>query len=372
MNQRVNLQARIKRHSRILKENLWNSLHHSSHKSGWFRLVAIFIVLLFPVYPAFATLVYSNTELDFYRWDIDETSILSSYKEQQIDDEDESTIYDTKDSYLSVWVLVDDNLSSSNKIIEYDVQEWDTIRLLAKQYEISYDTIMWANNFWKDHLVEAWDKIIFPPVSGIIYTVESGNSISQIAKKYSIESDAIIEQNSLTSQHLKIGQKLILPWAEYIEPPKIVEPVAKAYVAPTKKTSTNTAYNQAAVSTSSYTANKGRYVLTQKPSYHTFYWGNCTWFVAKYKSVNWGWNANQWLYNARAKWHATGYNASLWSIIVFGWRWYNPRYGHVWIVMEVYANELIIADMNYRRLGEVTYRKINRWDSWIKWYIYVD
>jgi hypothetical protein len=40
--------------------------------------------------------------------------------------------------------------------------------------------------------------------------------------------------------------------------------------------------------------------------------------------------------------------------------------------MEVKKDYLIISDMNYRRLWEVTYRKISKWDRAIRWYIYVN
>jgi surface antigen len=80
--------------------------------------------------------------------------------------------------------------------------------------------------------------------------------------------------------------------------------------------------------------------------------------------------------NAAKKWHKVVYGRwfkpKLWAIIVFSGRWYNPYYGHVWIVMELKKDYMIISDMNYRRLNEVTYRKIRYNDRAIVWYIYVD
>jgi surface antigen len=37
---------------------------------------------------------------------------------------------------------------------------------------------------------------------------------------------------------------------------------------------------------------------------------------------------------------------------------YNPRYGHVAIVMDIKESHIIVSDMNYRKINEVTYRKI--------------
>lgn len=76
--------------------------------------------------------------------------------------------------------------------------------------------------------------------------------------------------------------------------------------------------------------------------------------------------------NASAKGHATGSNPSIWAIVQFAGRWYNPYYGHVGIVIDMTSTHIIVSDMNYRRLGEVTTRKVPINDRTIQWYIYVD
>jgi len=167
--------------------------------------------------------MYTNSQLDFYRWDIDESSILSSYDEAPIVMDDD-TLFEAKDSYLSVWALVEDDLSSSNKMIQYEVKEGDTIELIAKKYNVSYDTIMWWNNFWTGHLVEEWEKITFPPVTWVVYKVKRWETISQIAKKYSVDSEKILTQNLLENKVIQPGQKLIIPWWKYIPEPKYVAP----------------------------------------------------------------------------------------------------------------------------------------------------
>lgn len=53
-------------------------------------------------------------------------------------------------------------------------------------------------------------------------------------------------------------------------------------------------------------------------------------------------------------------------------RGYNPYYGHVGIVTGIEGDSIIVKDMNYRKLNEVTIRKISKTDSAIKGYIYVD
>jgi surface antigen len=69
---------------------------------------------------------------------------------------------------------------------------------------------------------------------------------------------------------------------------------------------------------------------------------------------------------------ATGTKPANGAIISLAGRGYNPYYGHVGIVVDIDGNDLIIKDMNYRRLNEVTVRRISMNDGAIRGYIYVD
>ena len=367
MNHKINLQARIKRHSRILKDNLGNTLHSSKKKNFGYWIVALLLLIMFPMYPAF-----SNTELNFDRSEIDESSILSYYDEDPLlDNSSSEAIFETKDSFLSIWSLVEETSTTKNNIVEHKVKQWDTIRLLAKKYEISEDTIRWANKLKSDYKIKIGDELSFPSVTGVIYKIKSWDTISWISVKYDISSKDISKQNNLVKNIIKPWQEIIIPGWKYIkEEIKKKKTIEKKTYA-VRKNTTQKSYSRPNTSKSSYVNSKWKYKLVRRKPF-SWAWWNCTYYVASYKNVNWRWNANQWLRNARKKWHKTWMNATTWSIIALWWRWYNPRYGHVWIVREVHKNHLIISDMNYRRLWQVTYRKISRYWSHIKWYIYVN
>lgn len=376
MNHKINLQARIKRHSRILKDNLGNSLSHSYKKNMSYRVLSLVIFLLFPFYPNLTYLVYShtNSEVEFDRWEIDESTILDSFN---IDKWGNKFLIESEDSYLSIDSIVDDSVWEWNKIIEYVVADKETIGDIAKKYNISEDTIIWENNFWTGHLVEKWEKITFPPVTWVTYKVKRWDTVSTIAVKYKVDWKIISQQNALEKNIIHPWQKLVIPWGKFIKPPVVtiiaktpVKPYIKKYPQKTPKKYTAKKY-PTKKNVEKYIPSKWRYKLRWRKAFSWAPW-NCTRYVATYKNVNWRWNANQWLRNARAKWHKTGNNATVGAIISFRWRGYNPRYGHVWIVMEVHKNHLIISDMNYRRKYQVTYRKIKRWDRSIRWYIYVN
>ena len=232
---------------------------------------------------------------------------------------------------------------------------------------------MKIRNFSKSHLIHPWDVIKIPPVSWLIHQIKSWETISSIAKKYDVDSNKIMEQNLLTTEDKLIKWSvLVIPWAVKPKPkPVYKKPTKKNYYV-NSSSSSWWWYSFSKVANSQYANTKWVYQLTPKPSYHTFYWWNCTWYVAKYKTVKWWWNAKDWLKNAKYKGFSTWTNPSIWSIVVFHGKWYNPRYGHVWIVMDVKSEHIIVSDMNYRKLWEVTYRKVPINDRAITWYIYVE
>ncbi len=381
----VNLKARIERHSRIIKNNIWH-IHPFRTLYNRFNHTAVLmcVVLLFPFYPRVSSFFYDNSYYDYY---IDETTILDAYIawEEGIG----KNVFVSEDAFLSVNMLLENkrDMTWYNEIITYEVQSWDSFSSIAARYGISVNTILWANNFDNKKTLKPWEKIKVPPVSWLVHTIASWDTLWAIARKYGVWENEILDQNNLMrGALLRRGDILMIPGAEKkVEPPKqVVAQVPKS----TPKTSTpakssqNTStratsssqwwYSFATSAQSEYVETQGVYQLVKRKPQWTFYWGNCTWYVAQYKNVNWSWNANQWLRNAQAKWHPTGKNPWLWAIVVFQWRWYNPTYWHVWIVIDVQAEHIIISDMNYRKLNEVTVRKVPKTDPAIQWYIYVD
>ncbi|PJC56815.1 hydrolase, partial [Candidatus Gracilibacteria bacterium CG_4_9_14_0_2_um_filter_38_7] len=103
-----------------------------------------------------------------------------------------------------------------------------------------------------------------------------------------------------------------------------------------------------------------------------FVWGNCTYFVANHKNVTWRGNANAWLRNAAAAGVPTGKTPTPGAIITFQGSGYNPYYGHVGIVVDVEGSDIVVKDMNYRRLNEITIRRVSKNDSSIQGYIYTN
>nr|MDD3720613.1 LysM peptidoglycan-binding domain-containing protein [Candidatus Gracilibacteria bacterium] len=379
MGSEINLKAKIERHSRILKENLFQSNNSKNKYSLSYKIVLFFVVLIFPLYPVLASFVYDNSVVDFYRGDIDESSILSSYYGDDGEGSNQDTVmFESEDgNFLSVNTILkgDRDLSGSNEIINYDVKNGDSIASIASKFGVSRNSIYWANNFSDNVVIHPGDKIKVPPVSGLIHEIKKGDTISTIAKKYGVDEEKILKQNLLTSEDpIKVGDELVIPGGI-----KEVIPVIKQSNKLLTKKSTKTTqkyaqtgYSYSNSSIAEYVEEEGEYILTKVSPQRSFYWGNCTRYVAQYKNVTWGGNAKDWLRNAEASGVATGTNPKSGAIVVFNGKGYNPRYGHVGIVTSVKGGNIIVKDMNYRALNEVTVRKVPVSDSSIKGYIYAD
>lgn len=377
----INIKARKERLKRIVLNSDRNFFSFSF--LDWLRLtksylfVVVFVTFIIPFYPLFSSVAYNNTQYDFLRNEIDESSIIGSFYANYDEMYPDTPILESADSFLSINNILNDerDLTWTNEIVDYEVQEWDSISSIAYTFKVSNNSIYWANDFDKSHIIHPWDIIKIPPVSWLIHQVVSWDSISSIAKKYDVEASAIVEQNLLTqNEELIIWDVLVIPWAVKEVVTQVYKPVSTKYTTTTStttKTST-TDYSFSQYANSSYVTDQWSYKLVRRQPQHTFYRWNCTRYVAQYKNVNWWWNANQWITNASSKWHQTWTTPALWSIVVFDWRWYNPRYGHVWIVMDIKWSDIIVSDMNYRRLNEITYRKVPISDRAIQWYIYVD
>lgn len=101
-----------------------------------------------------------------------------------------------------------------SEIIEYEVKSGDTLSGIAIKFDISTDTVKWANNLDDVHSIKPGEKLKILPVSGVAHTVKSGDTLESVAKKYSAEQQPILDfpfNDVPDDLKLKIGQVLIIP-----------------------------------------------------------------------------------------------------------------------------------------------------------------
>jgi LysM repeat protein len=103
----------------------------------------------------------------------------------------------------------------SPNISVYTVRAGDTISGVAKMFNVSVNTILWANNLNSKSVLKAGQSLTILPVTGIKYTVEKNDTILGIANKYQADVNEIYSYNDLDSDSkIFVGQKIIIPDAE--------------------------------------------------------------------------------------------------------------------------------------------------------------
>ncbi len=105
----------------------------------------------------------------------------------------------------------EEELIDSENIQVYEVKSGDTLSSIAKIYNVSKNTIAWANDI-KNGKAKEGDILLILPISGIKHTVKKGDSIKSLAKKYSAENIDILEFNNIKEDTLLVvGEDIIIP-----------------------------------------------------------------------------------------------------------------------------------------------------------------
>lgn len=357
--------------------------------------LALLWMVLLPIYPAFGNYVQDYTG-SIVRWNYDPSTIISTYDAVSweyimanvldangvwdISEEVWDTIANNDIPEQVVLVnqpTVDVGPKEDPKRILYPthiVTPKQTLEAITKQYNVSLDALKNANpGLTADLKID--QKIIIPTIKGVEYVVKKGDTLSVIAAQYGISNlyHILVANNLTNAAKIRVGQKLLLPNPTKDPNPKKPQIVPAAKV--TAKPTTSSNKTPAKVTSTPKTLTYGTYSLDLKVEKwcRNFAWGNCTCFVAKYKNVTWRGNAKHWLKNAQKAGASTGSDPKPGAIIVYDGPGYSPYYGHVGIVMEVGEDYIIVKDMNYSALNQITTRRENyRNNSAIKGYIYVD
>ena len=122
---------------------------------------------------------------------------------------------------------------TQKEVIEYVVQPGDNLWSIAEKFNISLNTVLWANDLNKYTLLQIGQKLVIPPVTGVIHHVQKGDTLSQIAKTYKSEVDKIVAHNNLaTEDDIYVGDILMV--ADGVMPPPFIYaptyvPIASSY-----------------------------------------------------------------------------------------------------------------------------------------------
>jgi len=125
---------------------------------------------------------------------------------------------------------------SAGEISVYVVREGDTLSQVAQMFDVTANTIMWANDITKATAVRPGDTLVILPIVGVRHVVKSGDTLSTIAKKYEGDMEEILSYNQLDSESaLSVGDTVIVPGGNMHQ--AAPKKVAKRSVATPTKTS---------------------------------------------------------------------------------------------------------------------------------------
>ena len=110
------------------------------------------------------------------------------------------------------------DVAPAGQIFLYTIRPGDTLAGIAKSFDVSVNTILWANTISNPRALKTGDQIIILPITGLKHEVKKGETITAIAKKYNAAIDEILKFNGLApDEHLLPGTPLIIPSGELRE-----------------------------------------------------------------------------------------------------------------------------------------------------------
>jgi LysM repeat protein len=97
----------------------------------------------------------------------------------------------------------------------YVVREGDSFSSIASMFNVSINTIIWANDLARGSKLTVGQTLVILPVSGVQHVVKKGDTLASIAKKYKADIGEIAKYNGLDEvDALAVGTVVIVPDGE--------------------------------------------------------------------------------------------------------------------------------------------------------------
>lgn len=120
-----------------------------------------------------------------------------------------------KASAMSVAAPYAGVIPAEGRLMMYVVKEGDTLSHIAKNFGISIDTILNANQSLKTTVIKPGQELVLLPVVGILYEVKNTDTVDSIASLYGISPLAILEANQ--GKKIVPGASITIPG---VKPPE--------------------------------------------------------------------------------------------------------------------------------------------------------
>jgi murein DD-endopeptidase MepM/ murein hydrolase activator NlpD len=107
---------------------------------------------------------------------------------------------------------IEDSESSNNQISLYVVRKGDTLSGIAKMFDVSTNTVLWANDLKSAKDIHPGDQLVILPISGVRHTVKKGETIAKIVKLYKGDMEEVLAYNGWDAKHtVAVGDVVIVP-----------------------------------------------------------------------------------------------------------------------------------------------------------------
>lgn len=176
----------------------------------------------------------------------------------------------------------------SHELRTYTVAEGDTVDSIAQKFNLTADTVRWANNLTGRSQPKVGQQLTILPVNGVLHTVASTDTPEGLAVIYRTTADQIVSFNDAEVSGLKPGQKIVIP---------------NGVIAASPQTPTPTFSNGSFMVNTAFRPTFGS---------NGYDYGYCTWYSANRRMAagkqipsNWG-NASSWYYNAMSSGYKVG------------------------------------------------------------------
>ena len=309
------------------------------------------------------------------------------------------------------WVSYDINLDNinidvdnNNGIIEYTVQNWDTLLKIAGVFGTTVSDLQKDNGIKNGEPVVGQVLKILNKTDGIIYTIVDKTNVVVFANKYNLNLQDLMTLNYVQdeSEIFTPGQEVFLNiskekaydlWLLERPIPEIIPKTTITYRPVINKSGNKPTtkiikkITEISPDTSSDTNSEPISNIISKRTYtkkikNGFAVGYCTWYAAiispnifpytdeTTQSRTFGWDAKNRCANAKIAWFRVGSKPAVGAVIVYSRL--RSSAGHVGKVINYYPDDakMIIRDMNYVGKFVVTERREQTDNNAIKCYIY--
>jgi len=118
--------------------------------------------------------------------------------------------------------------TDGGEISVYTVRPGDSLSQIAEMFDVTANTILWANDLPRASAIKPGDTLVILPVAGVRHVVKSGDTIAAIAKKYEGNLEEIISYNQLAdATDISVGETLVIPGGALHTAKPVVKATAK-------------------------------------------------------------------------------------------------------------------------------------------------